>query len=227
MTTIYDVSRLAGVSAKTVSRVLNEPDKVRSHTREQVLAAMKTLGYSPNPSARQLRLGESTSLGLLLEDPESGYQSRFHQALLTACMETGKHMAVELFEGFKPDWEMRIDRFLDEGRVRDLVLLPTMCDFAPLKAHLRRRSARAVLIAPSVFDPYFPSVVMDDRAASRQIIEHLFALGHRRIGHISGHPDHSASILRRQGILEAFDAAGWPRPGPELFVAGDFMFRKG
>jgi len=227
MTTIYDVSRLAGVSAKTVSRVLNEPDKVRTATREQVLAAMKSLGYSPNASARQLRLGENTSLGLLLEDPASGYQSRFHQALLTACMEAGKHITVELFEGVKPDWESRIDRFLDEGRVRDLILLPTLCDFEPLKHHLRQRSARAVLIAPSVFDPHFPSVVMDDRAAARQIVEHLFALGHRRIGHISGHPDHSASILRRQGILEAHDAAGRPRPGPELFVAGDFMFKKG
>ncbi|UDF03270.1 LacI family DNA-binding transcriptional regulator [Asticcacaulis sp. AND118] len=227
MTTIYDVSRLAGVSAKTVSRVLNEPDKVKIHTREQVLAAMKQLDYSPNASARQLRLGGASSLGLLLEDPSSGYQSRFHQALLTACMEAGKHITVELFEGVKPDWESRVDRFLNEGRVRDLILLPTLCDFEPLKAHLRKRDARAVLIAPSIFDPHFPSVVMDDRAAARQIIEHLFSLGHKRIGHISGHPDHSASILRRQGIFEAYDAAGRQRPGPDLFVAGDFMFKKG
>ncbi|ESQ79509.1 LacI family DNA-binding transcriptional regulator [Asticcacaulis sp. YBE204] len=227
MTTIYDVSRLAGVSAKTVSRVLNEPDKVKTVTREQVLSAMKELDYSPNASARQLRLGGFTSLGLLLEDPSSGYQSRFHQALLTACMEAGKHITVELFEGVKPDWKARVDRFLTEGRVRDLILLPTLCDFTPLKAHLRDRDARAVLIAPSVFDPYFPSVVMDDRAAARQIIEHLFSLGHTRIGHISGHADHSASILRRQGILEAYDAAGRPRPGAELFASGDFQFRKG
>ncbi|MFT4090460.1 MAG: LacI family DNA-binding transcriptional regulator [Asticcacaulis sp.] len=227
MTTIYDVSRLAGVSAKTVSRVLNEPDRVKVKTREAVLEAMKALDYSPNSMARQLRLGGGSSLGLLLEDPASGYQSRFHQALLTACMEAGKHMTVELFEGVMPDWQGRVDRFLTEGRVRDLVLLPTLCDFAPLKDYLRTKGARAVLIAPSVYDTHFPAVVMDDRAASRQMVEHLFKLGHRRIGHITGHPDHSASILRRSGVIEAYDAAGLPRPGPELFASGDFMFKKG
>ncbi|ADU13720.1 LacI family DNA-binding transcriptional regulator [Asticcacaulis excentricus] len=226
MTTIYDVSRMAGVSAKTVSRVLNEPDRVRPETRAQVQAAMKALEYTPNASARQLRLGGASSLGLLLEDPVSGYLSRFHHALLTACMEAGKHISVELFD-MQPGWAERLDRFLDEGRVRDLILLPPLCDFAPLKAHLRQREARAVLIAPSVFDPHFPSVVMDDRAAAREVIEHLFALGHRRIGHISGHPDHSAAILRRQGLFEAYDAAGLSRPEPELMVAGDFQFRKG
>ncbi|WAC46943.1 LacI family DNA-binding transcriptional regulator [Asticcacaulis sp. SL142] len=227
MTTIYDVSKLAGVSAKTVSRVLNEPDRVKTATREQVLAAMKTLDYSPNASARQLRLGGFSSIGLLLEDPASGYQSRFHQALLTACMEAGKYMTVELFEGVMPDWQARVDRFLTEGRVRDLILLPTLCDFAPLKDLLRERGARAVLIAPSVHDPHFPSVVMDDRAAARQIIEYLFSLGHTRIGHITGHPDHSATILRRSGVIEAYDARGLPRPKPELFASGDFMFKKG
>lgn len=227
MTTIYDVSKLAGVSAKTVSRVLNEPDRVKAATREQVLTAMKTLDYSPNASARQLRLGGFSSIGLLLEDPASGYQSRFHQALLTACMEAGKHMTVELFEGVMPDWQARVDRFLTEGRVRDLILLPTLCDFAPLKQLLRERGARAVLIAPSVHDPHFPSVVMDDRAAARQIIEYLFSLGHTRIGHITGHPDHSASILRRSGVIEAYDARGMARPKAELFASGDFMFKKG
>ena len=142
MTTIYDVSRMAGVSAKTVSRVLNEPDRVKSATRDAVLNAMKVLDYSPNASARQLRLGGSTSIGLLLEDPASGYQSRFHQALLMACMEAGKHMTVELFEGFKTDWVSRVDKFLTEGRVRDLILLPTLCDFAPLKQVLRDRAVR-------------------------------------------------------------------------------------
>jgi len=227
MTTIYDVSRLAGVSAKTVSRVLNEPDRVKAKTRAAVLEAMKALSYSPNSAARQLRLGGGSSLGLLFEDSVSGYQSRFHQALLTACMEAGKHMTVELFEGIRPDWQVRVDRFLTEGRVRDLVLLPPLCDFAPLKDHLRARGARAVLIAPSVYDAHFPAVIMDDRAASRQMIEHLLALGHRRIGHITGHPDHSASILRRAGVIEAYDAAGLPRPAAELFASGDFMFRKG
>ena len=68
---------------------------------------------------------------------------------------------------------------------------------------------------------------MDDRAASREIIEYLFSLGHERIGHITGHPDHSASIQRRSGVIEAYDARGLPRPPEELFASGDFMFKKG
>ncbi|MBN8649716.1 MAG: LacI family DNA-binding transcriptional regulator, partial [Caulobacterales bacterium] len=90
MATIYDVAKKAKVSSKTVSRVINGDSKVKESTREFVLEIMRELDYRPNQQARQLRLGGKSGIGLLLEDPDSGYQTRFQSAMLYAAMEAGR-----------------------------------------------------------------------------------------------------------------------------------------
>jgi len=227
MTTIYDVADLAGVSAKTVSRVLNDDKAVKAATREKVLDAMQRLEYRPNTQARQLRTGAPSSVGFLLEDPTSGYQGRFHHAMLTACMESGKHLAVELYEPGMADWQAYLDRFITDAQIRDMILLPTLCDFGPLKSFLKSRGIHCVLISPSTPDSHYVSVAMDDRLAARDVVEYLLRLGHTKIAHIAGHPDHAASILRRNGFYEAFDAANLKRPSPDYVAHGDFLFKSG
>ncbi|MFT4074927.1 MAG: LacI family DNA-binding transcriptional regulator [Asticcacaulis sp.] len=227
MSTIYDVAELAGVSAKTVSRVVNEDKAVKTSTREKVLAAMAELDYRPNAQARQLRMGSKTSIGLLLEDPTSGYQGRFHHAMLSACMESRRYLAVELYEAGLADWQAYLDRFITDAGIRDMILLPTLCDFGPLKSFLKSRNINCILISPSTPDSHYASVAMDDRLAARDIVEYLFSLGHTRIAHIGGHPDHAASILRRNGFYEAYDAAGLSRPPADYMEQGTFLFKSG
>ncbi len=227
MATIYDVAELAGVSAKTVSRVLNDDKAVKGPTRERVLEAMARLEYRPNAQARQLRLGAKTSIGLLLEDPSGGYQGRFHHAMLSACMEAGKYLAVELYEPGRRDWDELINRFLTDAQIKDMILLPTLCDFGPLKSLLKARKVNSILISPSTPDDTFASVAMDDRVAARDVTDYLLKLGHTRIAHIAGHPDHSASMLRRLGYVEAFDAILAPRPPAEYIAQGWFSFKSG
>ena len=227
MATIYDVAELAGVSAKTVSRVLNEDKAVKGPTRERVLEAMGKLDYRPNAQARQLRLGQKTSIGLLLEDPAGGYQGRFHHAMLSACMESGKYLAVELYEDGRRDWDDVIARFLNDAQIKDMILLPTLCDFGPLKNLLKARQINCILISPSTPDDHYASVAMDDRLAARDVTDYLLKLGHTKIAHIAGHPDHAASMLRRLGYLEAFDAILKPRPPAEYIAQGYFSFKSG
>ncbi len=227
MATIYDVAELAGVSAKTVSRVANDDSAVKEATREKVLAAMATLDYRPNAQARGLRLGTSRSVGLLLEDPSSGYQGRFHSAMLTACMEENRYLAVELFSANMSDWQPYLDRFVIGSQIRDMILLPTLCDWVPLKDMLKVRGIRCVLISPTTPDDVYSTVAMDDARAARDVIDYLLAQGHRRIAHISGHPDHMATRLRLEGVRAAFDAAGLPRPSADYVPAGNFGFRSG
>ncbi len=227
MATIYDIADLAGVSAKTVSRVLNDDKAVKPNTRERVLGAALKLEYRPNSGARQLRLGVKSSVGLLLEDPTSGYQGRFHHAFLTACMEQGKYLAVDLFEANNPDWQAHLDRFITSAHINDMLLLPTLCDFGPLKDFLKKRNINCVLISPSTPDSHYASVAMDDNLAARQVTEYLLQLGHARIAHIGGHPDHAASLLRRNGFYEAFDAANMGRPPAIYMEQGNFSFRSG
>ncbi|ESQ73609.1 hypothetical protein ABAC402_18470 [Asticcacaulis sp. AC402] len=220
------MAELAGVSAKTVSRVVNEDKAVKASTRGIVLDAMGRLGFRPNAQARQLRLGPgSSSIGILLEDPAGGYQGRFHHALLMACMEAGKFLTVELY---LPGQSLNeVERFLANSEVKSLVLLPPLCDYGPLKTFLKAQGIRCVLISPMTPDSHYPSIAIDDRVAARNVTDYLLSLGHTRIAHITGHPDHAATLLRRQGYQEAFDAIGLPRP-PKAYVAeGMFNFRSG
>jgi LacI family transcriptional regulator len=227
MTTINDVAERAGVSPKTVSRVLNDHESVSARTRDRVRAAMKDLDYQPSAVARSLRARGSGSVGVLMGDPAGGYHTRVHHALLLACVETGRHLSVDLSEGPIPGWDDRIRAFVEDSGIREMILLPPECDFGPMKALMRELDVRCVLISPTTPDPQFPAFAMDDRAAAREVVEHLFSLGHTRIGHIAGHPDHVASTLRRNGFFEAYAAAGLPRPGPELIEQGEFTFKTG
>jgi len=228
MPTIYDVAELAGVSAKTVSRVLNEDRAVKRDTRDRVLEAMNRLSYRPNTQARSLRLGDrKTSVGLLLEDPASGYQSRIHQAMLMACMETGNYIAVELFQPGPLAFPASLERFIDDAKIKAMLLLPPLCDHGPMKAVLKARNIQCVLISPVTPDSHYPSVAMDDRKAARDVVDYLMKLGHTRIAHISGTPDHAAALLRRQGYFESFEAHGLPRPPKEYVAEGLFTFKTG
>ncbi|MES1199876.1 MAG: LacI family DNA-binding transcriptional regulator [Pseudomonadota bacterium] len=227
MATIQDVAKRAGVSVKTVSRVMNDHENVSEETRELVQKAVRELGYRPSEAARQLRGQNPVNVGLLLADPASGYQARFHQALLTACLQAGRYLCVELFDDPGPGWPERVRILLERTGIGDMILLPPLCDFLPLKALLREHGVRIALISPASPDSESPAILMDDRAAAAEITGHLLDQGHRRIGHITGNPDHAASGLRRNGFIDAFVSRGLPRPGPELIVEGNFLFKRG
>ncbi len=228
MSTIYDVAELAGVSAKTVSRVLNDDPAVKGPTRDRVRDAMTRLDYRPNSQARSLRRGDNKSVGMLLEDPAGGYQGRFHHAMLVASMETRNHLAIELFTPGRSDFPREdIAHFVADAQIKAMVLLPPLCDYGPLKSFLKDQGIHCVLISPTTPDDHYPSVNMDDRKAARDVTDYLLSLGHRRIAHIAGHPDHAAAFLRRQGFNEAFDAAGRPRPAKDYVAEGLFNFKSG
>ena len=225
MATILEIANLAGVSPKTVARVLSDYKRVKPKTRERVLDAATRLDYRPNRWTRQL--GGNKLIGLLLDDPASGYQTRFHQAMLTVCADLDKSLVVEIFDQQRLEWQEHLKRFLINMQIRELILLPSLSDFGPLKSFLKSHDISCVLVSPSTPDSHYPSVAMDDHLAARQLTEHLLNLGHTHIAHISGHPDHAASLLRRNGFYEAFDVGGIPRPPHDYIEMGDFSFHSG
>jgi LacI family transcriptional regulator len=225
MTTIFDIAALAGVSSKTVSRVLGDDRLVRPATRTRVLAAADRLNYRLNTATEKPMA--HTLIGLLLDDPTSSYHTSFHHALITACAAGGKNLVTEFFDLHRPDWQAHLDTFISHTQIQALVLLPPLSDFGPLKSFLNSRDINCVLISPSTPDSHYASVAMDDHLAARHITQHLIDLGHRRIAHIGGHPDHAASLLRRNGFYEAFDVNGLARPSHSYMETGDFTFLTG
>jgi LacI family transcriptional regulator len=220
MATIIDVARHAGVSIKTVSRVLNNAANVRAATAERVRAAMHALDYTPSTAARELRTGRSRSIGMLFSDPSSGFQARLHHAALTASGDAGYFLAAGIFDETQENWRRQLADFLARTRVDNMVLVPPLCDSEDLLQELSEHRIATVLISPSRAPDDAHVVRMDDYGAAREITEHLLSLGHRRLAHLSGPEGHAASIERQRGFLDAIKADGraearedWIRPG--------------
>lgn len=225
MTTITEVAKHAGVSVKTVSRVMNNYEHISPKTRDKVRRAMEDLSYAPSSIARQMRMGDSQSIGMLYGDPSGGYQSRLNHAVLKACSDARRYLAVELFEESNPEWRRQVEAFLDRTKVQNLILVPPMCDSAELHMLLQERGVRTVLISPSRQISGSSSIAMDDRLAAFEITRYFIDLGHKRIGHICGHPGHVASLLRRQGYEEALKNAGLDVDEALILGAGSFFFK--
>ena len=101
--TIEDVARAAGVSAMTVSRVINKEKNVRDKTRARVLDAVQRLRYSPNMAARSLAAGDATHIGLLYSNPSAAYLSQFLVGALDGARKAGAHLVIEAWPHRK-DW---------------------------------------------------------------------------------------------------------------------------
>jgi LacI family transcriptional regulator len=227
--TIHEVAAKADVSVKTVSRVMNNYPHVSKATRGRVERAIASLNYAPSEIARQMRLGDRKSIGMLYGDPSSEYQSQLNHSMLKACAHSRLYLSVELFNEKAARWVSQVESFLDRTRVTRMVLVPPMSDSDEIHEMLAQRDVRFVLISPSRPVKGAASVAMDDRLAAKQVTQHLISLGHRRIGHIAGHEDHVVTLLRRLGYEDALAMERSRTGGSDVFqidvLSGRFRFK--
>lgn len=212
----------AGVSFKTVSRVINEETTVRAATREKVLKAIRELGYSPNHNARNLRTKRSRRIGLLVSNPSRFYLSELQWGAIQRCQAEGYSLAVASFDTLDTSPLLRGDGKAMAG----LILPPPLCEDEALLDGLEARQIPYVQIAAVAGSRRGDCVFIDDRAAAKEMTEHLIAQGHRRIGFI-GSPETFAQTKEREvGYREALNAAGiereetWVRDGAFTFESG-------
>lgn len=224
-TSIKDVAKAAGVSFKTVARVLNHEPNVRPALRERVFAAAAALGYAPNVAARDLAGGRSHLIGLMFDNPSESYISRVQTGAIARCHETGQHLVVEPLDP-SDDARRTLDLILSRLRVDGLILTPPVCDNRVVLDAIERAGVRYVRIAPDQDLDRAPRVVMDDEQAAREMTRRLIALGHRDIGFIQGHPDHGATRRRQDGFLAALAEAGLSAT-PDRIAPGAFSFESG
>jgi LacI family transcriptional regulator len=224
--TIDDVAKLAGVSIKTVSRVLNREPHVRDSTRERVEAAAAQLNYTPNVSARALAGSRSYLIGLYYDNPSPGYVGQIEQGAMAACRRAGHHLIVEEMLETGPAIRDSIAAFHARVRPDGVILTPPLCDRRELLEALEAVKASYVRIAPSWDLERSPYVYMDDRKAAYEMTAYLQGLGHRDIAFIGGPVDHVAAARRTEGFTDAMASAGLPvRPG--RIQPGQFSFRSG
>jgi LacI family transcriptional regulator len=224
--TIVDVAREAGVSIKTVSRVLNHEAGVHEQTREQVQAVMTQLNYRPKLSARNLAGARSFLIGLMYYDPSATFVGGVQKGAAVRCREAGCHLVVESIENDAPDIEDQVDRMVSALRPDGMILTPPLCDNPQVLKVLAQRGTPTVLISPGDHDPTLPCVRMDDVRAAEEVTQLLIGLGHERIAFIRGAPDQAASALRYRGFAKAMAAQGLA-VDEQLVCQGDFTFAGG
>jgi len=215
--TIRDVARSAGVSTATVSRVISGAVAARPQTRARVLAAVEQLGYRPSAVARSLKLRTTRTLGLLVTDIQNPYYPEIVRAVEDAALE--RNLAVLLCNG--ADDPAREETYLDllAARRVDGIIVASSGLQERHGAWLSSHTVPVVLVNWASADLALPAILGDNRAGGRLATEHLIALGHRRIGHITAPPRNAAAAERLAGVRDAVAEAGIAPDGLEVVEA--------
>lgn len=225
MPTIYDIAKHAGVSAGTVSRALSRPEKVLPETRARIEQAVTALGYMPNAAARTLKTQRSGKILVTVPDIANPFFAQILQGAEEAAQ--AADYAVLLGDTqHLPEREERYAQMLRRNEADGLIVLghrlpPTA------RQIVRQRGAAAPVVNGCEFDPALgiPSVHIDNAAAARAAMEHLYALGHERIAVVGGPPDNPLHRQRLEGVKVAARARG--RMRQLQLVPGDFSVESG
>ncbi|WP_443748481.1 LacI family DNA-binding transcriptional regulator [Asticcacaulis solisilvae] len=226
VSTINDVARLAGVSIKTVSRVMNNEPNVREETRAKVKEAAGLLHYRPNLLARSLAGSRSFLLCLLYHNPVPTYINNMHQGVIDRCRQNGYHLLAEPQDLQGGDLERSIAGLLATVRLDGVILTPPLCDMAVVMQTIEAAAVPYVRVSPFLYPGRTAAVRMDEAGAAREATQYLLNKGHRDIGFIMGHPEHGGTHLRYQGYVSAMRDAGI-EPRAEWIKQGYFNFESG
>ncbi len=205
--TMQEVAAHAGVSLKSVSRVVNGEAGVSESLAARVQASLDALGYRHNLAASNLRRGHRTaSIAMLVQDLSNGFCSETLRAVEDRARERG---VVVMTASIDEDHER--ERELVQGlvarRIDGLILMPSTRDLSWLDAD--RASGLVVVTVDRVPDhPATDGVVVDNRSAAKRAVSHLLAHGHRRIGFLGDLPHITTAVGRRDGYRDALQSAG-------------------
>jgi DNA-binding LacI/PurR family transcriptional regulator len=206
-TTLKDVADRVGVSAKTVSNVVNGTGWVTDELRDRVRVALVELGYRPNAAARQLRSGRSGMIALAIPELSQPYFAELAAELVRAAQERSITVLVNQTDG-RADAERRISDGIDAPVMDGLIMSPLALGARDLEGRLD--TTPLVLLGEHIGDSAFPHVTVDNTAAAKDATAHLLQQGCRRIAAIgaqSSGPNETA-LLRLSGYSSALEEAG-------------------
>jgi LacI family transcriptional regulator len=224
--TIRDVARVANVHPGTVSRALGGETRslVNDETAERVQRVAEELGYRPNPIARGLKTNRSFTIGVIIPDITNplfppilrGIEDRLEADGYTALVVNTDNDARRERHHVETMLARQVDGLISATARLDHELPATVASGLPI-----------VLVNRSADDHSVAAATVDDHEGIRLAVEHLTALGHRRIGHLAGPQNTSTGRRRRAGFVDAMRAAGLHVSESEIRVCGSFNVREG
>jgi len=224
--TINDVARVAQVSKKTVSRVINQSPFVREDTRERVNAVIKDLGFSPDPQARGLAFRRSFLVGLIYDNPSPTYVVNMQQGVLDALKGSGLELLVHPCNRNSPTLLEDIRGFVERQRLFGVIMPPSVTEDERVIALLRDLDCPYVRIASVSLDEPQSMVITNDWMGAAEAARHLADLGHRRIALVRGPNLFRSSEVRGRGFSDALAECGIPLD-PKYDFTGAYTFESG
>ncbi|MEM9402066.1 MAG: LacI family DNA-binding transcriptional regulator [Pseudomonadota bacterium] len=223
--TISDVADYAGVSIKTVSRVLNREPRVRESTRERVEQAMQSLRYKPNSPGRMLASSRTYLMGLIYNDTSS-YINRIQSGVLEVCRDEHYDLLIHPCQFTAPGLLDELRDLLTMPRVDGLILLPPLSDMPAVKELIKELNASTVTLSSDSESPNANTVRTNDQESMKELTRYLVRHGHRDFGYVDCHPEHKAMAKRFDGFRDALEEADISI-NDDWIVRGDNTFSTG
>ncbi|MBD3586391.1 LacI family transcriptional regulator [Salinimonas sp. HHU 13199] len=224
MATIRQVADIAGVSVATVSRTLQQPERVSPKTRARVTSAIEQTGYKPNLMAVKFRSGKTHSLVVLVPTIANLFFARVINGMQEAAAERGYSLLLGNTQG-NPELEAEYVKLVQTSQADGVIQLRAHNPFASMNADagalLPMVNACEVLESTA-----FPTVTLDNQRAAKSMTEYLLSLGHTRIGLIKGPNSSPLTQERLRGYQQALASANIPFDDALLFD-GDFTLQSG
>jgi LacI family transcriptional regulator len=221
--TLRDVADRAGVHTSTASRAINEHTRslVDSQTVERVLLAAKDLGYRPNSLARGLKTNRTFTVGMLLPDLTNPLFPPIVRGIEDALGEADYTVILANTDNDE-DKERTVLHALLSRSIDGLILATAQRAASAAIREMVDDGLPIVLVNRTMDDPVVSSVTADDRGGIQLAVEHLVALGHRRIAHIAGPQHVSTGLTRYRSFVEVMQQLDLDH-GPDLVAYADWF----
>jgi LacI family transcriptional regulator len=230
--TIDDVAKLAGVSIKTVSRVVNREPNVRESTRDKVETAIAQLHYLPNKAAQNLASHHARLIVLIYEDtsdyeiPSAGYIIRLQEGAYRACQAANYELLIHPCRYRDKNIAEELTELVEQFRPYGIVLAAPLSNTPRIVKAIETTGTPLVRLSPGDHRDAFASVTTNDRDISAEMTRFLASLGHKRIAFIKGHKGHKAVGNRFLGYVDGLADSGL-EVTDELIAEGDNSIRSG
>jgi len=221
---IYDVARAAGVSPSTVSRALEDHPRIGAETRKRIQELAREMDYVPSTVARSLTAKKTWTIGMVLPTISDPFMGRVVEGVEQAAIEAGFNVFISTSQNDRQR-EIEVVAMLQKRRVDGIIVIAShLFDGWPRSVHHSR--VPVVMIDEQNPGKNMHFVAVDDRSGARVAVEHLLALGHRRIGYVGVSNRPQSNQYRLKGYQDALQAANLTID-PALIITVDDVMEHG
>ena len=224
--TISDIAKMAGVSKKTVSRVINHSGLVKQVTREKILRIVKEMDYQPDPQARALALRRSHLIALITNQPNPQYIIDIQRGILDAMASTSYQLVIRPCDRNSPTMHNEISDIVKHQRFFGVILTPSISEDDELIQRLNQIGCPYVRIAAVSLDLPENMIETHDYAGAAEAARHIATLGHVRIAHIQGPSSFLSASERLRGFRVGLSEFNLKLEGQYL-KRGGYTFESG